>query len=86
MKKILALALVLAMVFTLAACGGASSSQSSSKTEGATSPAAGSKEATATDKPLKVLLISGLEGDKSFADSAIIGARKAEAVFNIELS
>jgi basic membrane protein A len=35
---------------------------------------------------LKVLLISNLEGDKSFADSAILGAKKAIQDFGVEIS
>lgn len=35
---------------------------------------------------LKVLLISNLEGDKSFADSAMLGAQKALNEFDIEIS
>jgi basic membrane protein A len=35
---------------------------------------------------LRVLLISNLEGDKSFADSAILGAKQAQGEFDIALS
>jgi basic membrane protein A len=39
-----------------------------------------------TGRPFKVLLISNLEGDKSFADSAILGAKKAIQDFSVEIS
>jgi basic membrane protein A len=51
--------------------------------------AGGSKQQSAApqkDGPLKVLLISNLEGDKSFADSAIIGAKKAIQDFGVAIS
>ena len=42
--------------------------------------------AASGERPLRVLLISNLQGDRSFADSAIEGAIRAEWDFNIELS
>ncbi|MDR0599750.1 MAG: BMP family ABC transporter substrate-binding protein [Treponema sp.] len=46
----------------------------------------GGGKAPETSEKFKVLLISGLEGDKSFADSAMIGAKKAIADFGVEIS
>jgi basic membrane protein A len=49
---------------------------------------AGGKQQTPAQKTgaFKVLLISNLEGDKSFADSAILGAKKAIQDFGVEIS
>jgi basic membrane lipoprotein Med (substrate-binding protein (PBP1-ABC) superfamily) len=48
--------------------------------------AGGKQQAPAKTGTFKVLLISNLEGDKSFADSAILGAKKAIADFGVEIS
>ena len=86
MKRIMSLGLAFALSLSLAACGSKEDPKPSTAPGGESdTPVVGSQGGE--DKaPLKVLLVSALEGDKAFADSAIAGARKAEKDFNIELS
>lgn len=92
MKKYLALALALMLALALVACNGKTNPLPASN-GGASAPETEDDSSTpaatgddASGKKFRVLLVSGLEGDKSFADSAIIGAKRAEKDFGIELS
>lgn len=83
MKKLFALALVLAMALSLAACGASPAASSSSAASGS---AAGSGSA-ASGKVYNVCnLVNGNRGDKSFFDSAEVGLETLKADGRITLN
>jgi basic membrane protein A len=71
MKRLMSILLVLVMVFTLTACGGAEKPADSGD--------------SASNKTRVALVFSGNLGDKSYNDSCYAGALKAQEDFDIEL-
>lgn len=95
LKKIISLLLVLVMVFSLAACGKSADQAAKEKEQTQPTKEEGTKEGekkeaeapkTETDKKLRVCIVyTGNLGDKSYNDSANMGAQKAVKDFGIEL-
>ena len=85
MKRIMSLGLAFALSLSLAACGSKEDPKPSTAPGGESDPPVVESQGGEDKAPLKVLLVSALEGDKAFADSAIAGARKAEKDFKSPL-
>ena len=92
MKKVLSLMLVLALTFSLCACGGKEETPAATNEGETEAPAAdaeggddAAEPAASGDKIRVCIVYTGNLGDKSYNDSCNIGATKAVEDFGIEL-